>query len=52
MGQELLNFRRTEVPGMPPLMEVYVAPDPLQAGLFGAEGQVPDPHLLPPPGAT
>ena len=42
MGQELVNVRRNEVPGMPTLMEVHVAPDPLQVGLLGAEGQVPN----------
>lgn len=47
MSQELLNFRCTEVPGMPPLMEVYVTPDPLQVRLFGAVGRGLDPQAVP-----
>ena len=48
MDQELLHVRRTEVPGMPPLMDVNVAPEPRYLGLFGAEGRGPDPQLVPP----
>ena len=46
MGQELLDFRRTEVSAMPPLMNVKLAPEPRHAGLFGAEGRGPDPELV------
>lgn len=47
MGQELLDFRRTEVPGMMPLMDVSLAPEPLYVGLFGAECRGPDPQFAP-----
>lgn len=33
MGQELLNFGRTEVPGMSPLTDVTLAPEQRYVGL-------------------